>query len=284
MGKLKNQVMNLTIDHEILKDFKISLVNKINFKRETIKMECEDDHINYGNVPDEVWSGVFEFPAILGVEILSELGYPKEVIKMTAGNEFLGGNHYESYWFYDFDEIWDFIVNLEEKDFLLAMILISSSNSQWNSITTINQLIIRELNNFKIKIDYQVSTVFVAMSFGDTMQKAREAIIRVIEEYGYEPMLIDLKEHNNQIVPEIFNEIERSNFVIGDLTEQKRGVYLEIGYAMAKKKQVILTVNTDDFDKNHFDIRQINTIKWVTENDLEKKLRSRIKAMHLQNF
>lgn len=284
MGKLKKHIQHLEIEEEDFKNFKMTLLNKIGYKRESLSLEYSDDELNYGEVPDYAYSTVFEFPAILAVDIFSELGYTKDIIEMKTTSQQLGTNHYESYRYYQFDEMWDFIKNLEEKDFLVAMSLISSSNSHWNSITTIQQLIIRELNNFKIKINNKVSTVFVAMSFGDAMQKARQTITRVIEEFGYEPMLIDLKEHNNQIVPEIFKEIENADFIVADLTEQKRGVYLEVGYAIAKEKQVILTCKTEDFAKNHFDVSQMNTIIWLDESILEKNLRSRIKAMHLQNF
>ncbi|WP_143469645.1 hypothetical protein [Lentibacillus sediminis] len=160
------------------------------------------------------------------------------------------------------------------------MLLIASSNSHWESITSIQQLIIKELNNFKFEIDYKRSSVFIAMSFGESMQKARHSIVKVIEEFGYDAMLIDIKEHNNQIVPEIFSEIENAEFVVSDLTEQKRGVYLEAGYAMAKKKQVILSCKTEDFEKRHFDVSQINTIIWSDEDELENRLRERIKAMY----
>ena len=218
------------------------------------------------------------------MEVLSELGLPSNILETKIGEEQFGANHYQSYQYHDFDEVWNVIKELEPNDFLIALVVIAASNSHWKSVTTIQQLINREINHFKLKIDYKKSSVFVAMSFGDKMQKARQSITKVIEEYGYTPMLIDIKEHNNQIVPEMFNEIENADFVIADLTEQKTGVYLETGYAMAKGKQVILSCSKDDFTNNHFDVSQINTIMWNEETDLENRLHLRIKAMHLQNF
>ncbi|RAZ67273.1 hypothetical protein [Planococcus maitriensis] len=284
MGKLKNAVLDLEISNETLKDFKISVMNKINFKRESINMEFEDNEMHYGESAVEAYSTMFEFPALLVVEVLSELGYSKDTLTIKTREEYSGPHLLGSYMYYEVDEVWDFIEGLEGKDFLITVLLISSSNSDWQSITSITQLIIKELYNYKIKINHRNPTVFIAMSFGNKMQNARETIVRVIKEYGYEAVLIDMKEHNNQIVPEIFNEIENSSFVVGDLTEQKRGVYLEVGYAMAKDKQVILTVKKEDFNENHFDVSQINTIIWDAEIELERRLRSRIKAMHLQNF
>ncbi len=284
MGTLKDIVDDLQNREDDLNAFKVRLVNKINFKRKSIDLEYKDDEHNYGGLSDDAYSTVFEYPASLAMEILSELGLSSSILETKIGEEQLGANHYESYQYHDFDEVWKVIKDLEPKDFLIAMVVIAASNSHWKSVTTIQQLIIREINHFKLKIDFKKSSVFVAMSFGEDMKKTRQSITKVIEEYGYTPMLIDIKEHNNQIVPEIFYEIENADFVISDLTEQKTGVYLETGYAIAKGKQVILSCSKNDFTNNHFDVSQINTILWDDESDLENRLRQRIKAMHLQNF
>lgn len=124
--------------------------------------------------------------------------------------------------------------------------------------------------------------VFVAMWFDDSMKKARENITEAIKSCGYEPMLIDMKEHNNQIVPEIFKEIDDSEFVIVDLTGHRGGVYYEAGYAMAKGKTVILSCRNDE--DTHFDVAQINTIYWQNEKDLFERLTRRIKATVGENI
>lgn len=280
MGKLKKSVYSLLNSEEDLTGFKISMQNKIEHKRAEIDLKYYDDELNYGQMPEDPYSTEFEFPADLAISILSELGFESGKLNFQTGTEMLAANHRESYRYVEFDETWDFIKNLNEKDFLVAMLLIASSNNHWDSITSIQQLIIRELNECNIEIDYSKSSVFIAMSFGDTLLKARKSIANVVRDFGYEPMFIDAKEHNNQIVPEIFSEIEKAEFVISDLTEQKRGVYLEAGYAMALKKQVILSCEKEDFKNNHFDVSQINTIVWSDENDLENRLRERIKAIH----
>lgn len=118
--------------------------------------------------------------------------------------------------------------------------------------------------------------VFVAMWFSDKMKAAREKIECAIRDCGYEPMLIDIKEHNNQIVPEIFKEIEDSEFVIADLTGNRGGVYYEAGFATARGKQVILSCK--EKTKIHFDVAQINTIYWRDEDDLYERLVKRINA------
>ena len=126
-----------------------------------------------------------------------------------------------------------------------------------------------------------IKKVFVAMWFDDSMKKARESIEKVISDCEYKPMLIDIKEHNNQIVPEIFKEIDDSTFVVADLTGHRGGVYYEAGYAMAKGKQVILCCK--DGETTHFDVAQINTIYWKDEDDLYERLIKRIKATIVEN-
>lgn len=122
------------------------------------------------------------------------------------------------------------------------------------------------------------NTVFVAMWFDNTMLGAREAIKRAVEECGYQLRIIDEKEHNNQIVPEIFYEIKQSRFVIADLTGHRSGVYYEAGFAEGIGKQVILTCRITDFQDRHFDVAQKSTIQWKDEAELQERLTKRIIA------
>jgi hypothetical protein len=119
---------------------------------------------------------------------------------------------------------------------------------------------------------------FIAMCFDEKMKDARDSIIRAIEDCEYLHVIIDEKEHNNQIVPEIFYEIKRSAFVVVDLSEHRNGVYYEAGYAQALDKEVILSCKEDDFNNRHFDVAQKNTIVWKDENDLYNRLVKRIRA------
>lgn len=123
--------------------------------------------------------------------------------------------------------------------------------------------------------------VFIAMSFDDSMKQARENIIGAVHSCGYASVLIDVKEHNNQIVPEIHKEINDSKFVIADLTGQRGGVYYEAGYAVAKGKELILCCKKGE--NPHFDVAQINTIFWIDERDLKERLIKRIEATVKRN-
>lgn len=130
--------------------------------------------------------------------------------------------------------------------------------------------------------DSNLKKVFVAMWFDTSMNLAREKIEQALTDCNYEPMLIDVKEHNGQIVPEIFREIEESEFVVADLTGHRGGVYYEAGYAMAKDKPVILCCEKGT--ETHFDVAQVNTIYWENEKDLYDRLVKRIKATVGENI
>lgn len=125
---------------------------------------------------------------------------------------------------------------------------------------------------------------FIAMAFGKETENIREAFRAAIEGLNYSIRIIDEKEHNNQIVPEIFYEIERSKFVVVDVTYPNYGAYYEAGYAQALGKQVIICCRKKEFDdkdnpnRPHFDISQKSMVVWEDEKDLIARLKRRIEA------
>lgn len=125
---------------------------------------------------------------------------------------------------------------------------------------------------------------FIAMWFEEETDWKRDIIKKSIREKGYTPIIIDEKQHNGFIVPEIIHEIETSDFVVADLTGNRGGVYFEAGYAMALGKTLILTVDDrkdekgENLVKPHFDVAQINQVRYKGEEDLKKGLMNRIEA------
>lgn len=123
---------------------------------------------------------------------------------------------------------------------------------------------------------------FVAMEFDNKTTNIREAFRQAITESGYSVKIIDEKEHNNQIVPEIFFEIEQSLFVVVDVSYPNYGAYYEAGYAQALGKEVIVCCSKDKFNDPdthpHFDIAQKSMILWDNEEDLICRLKRRIEA------
>ena len=114
---------------------------------------------------------------------------------------------------------------------------------------------------------------FVAMSFSEDLKSIWEGpIYRAIKKAGYKPYRVDAEPHSDRIDVKIISEIKNSRFVVADVTEQKRGVYFEAGYAQGLGLPVIWCVRKDDLDNVHFDTRQYNHIVWETMDDLENQL------------
>lgn len=131
------------------------------------------------------------------------------------------------------------------------------------------------------KLSNEINQGFIAMAFRNETQAIGEAFHDAISSCGYVPRRIDQKEHNNQIVPEIFYEIKRSKFLVADVTYPNYGAYYEAGYGEALNKQVIVCCRQDIFsskDKPHFDIAQKSTVVWSDIDDLKQKLKTRIEA------
>ena len=131
---------------------------------------------------------------------------------------------------------------------------------------------------------------FIAMWIDPSMDKLKQSIKTAIEEAGYKPLRIDDKKHSNKIDDEILSEIEKSHFIICDLTssaeDKPRGsVYFEAGYAKGKSIPVIWTCNEKmkKAQSNSFDTRQYKCLFWNENNmdDFTKDLQAHIEKDEL---
>lgn len=191
-------------------------------------------------------------------------------------------------WYYDinFREVHEKVQSIQDNvEFLYGILLLIGSVEENRKLYKeyVCKIYegIRECNLedcLKLIDNSKIKKVFIAMSFSENMKGARKNIEKAVKDSGYEPILIDVKEHNNQIVPEIYKEIEECYFIVADLTGQRGGVYYEAGYAVAKGKTLILSCKKDKKEKPHFDVAQINTIFWQDEEDLYNRLVTRIKV------
>lgn len=107
-----------------------------------------------------------------------------------------------------------------------------------------------------------------------------EAIKPGIEAAGYDPIRIDMIQHNNRIDDEIIATIRRSKFLVADFTGQRGGVYFEAGYAQGLGLEVIWLCLKDELREVHFDTRQYNFILWEEDKlyQLKDQLQYRIEA------
>jgi len=90
---------------------------------------------------------------------------------------------------------------------------------------------------------------FVAMWFKDSMLDIFDKYIkRAISDAGYDPFIIPMKEHNDDICDNIIAEIRKSKFLIADFTGQRGGAYFEAGFAYGLGLPVIWTCCEDWFN------------------------------------
>jgi len=119
----------------------------------------------------------------------------------------------------------------------------------------------------------ELNQAFVAMSFSESMKIVWEQAIKpAITKAGYKAYRVDAELHIDKIDAKIIAEIKNSLFVVADVTEQKRGVYFEAGYAIGKDLPVIWCVRKDDLNNVHFDTRQYNHVVWESTQELKEKL------------
>ncbi len=119
--------------------------------------------------------------------------------------------------------------------------------------------------------------------------KRFEVVEKLLGKHDAVAIRID-KEHTlDELVKRIKEEIERAQFVIADLTDERPSCYFEVGYAEALRKPVIYVaskesvVNPKTPTKIHFDIhRNINT--FVNHKQLREKLDESIKKNRKRLF
>ena len=239
------------------------------------------------NTLERMGTKIYEYTPVKRNNILED--YPKNIIEIQRRSLFLlykKAPHYgedvgniSPYDFFACDySDWLFIVEaMQHKNWINANI----SKSADGTFVYVNPFLIAEDGWFEIEKELEMKyskQVFVAMWFDKSMDNAARKIEKAIEACGLKAMIINKKEHNNEISGEILTEIMKSRIVIADVTGQRNGVYFEAGFALGHRKSVIWTCQRTDLENVHFDTRQYNHVVWETEDDLYEKLRDRILA------
>lgn len=139
---------------------------------------------------------------------------------------------------------------------------------------------IRRIENLLVSAS-AIPQGFIAMKFGTENEETFKALKEGISKAGYLPRRIDGKQFNDDITSEILYEINKSAFLVIDLTIQNYGAYYEAGYARGHGKEVIFTCKSENGklpSDIHFDVSHNNILLWTTPEDLVEKLRNRIVA------
>lgn len=120
--------------------------------------------------------------------------------------------------------------------------------------------------------------VFVIMSFDKGQRDAFFVSIEpTLKSLGFNPVRVDQIQHNTTVTPEIMRQIERSVFIVADLTGERPNVYYEVGYAHRADKEVILLSKKDT--AIHFDVAAINRIEYEDYTELSDSLKKRVNGV-----
>jgi nucleoside 2-deoxyribosyltransferase len=86
---------------------------------------------------------------------------------------------------------------------------------------------------------------FVAMAFGrdDTDAFYEKQILPTLKRNGVRPVIINRRQSNDDINFQIFDQLDKADFCIADLTYTRPSVYFEAGYAQ-RSIPVIYTVRS----------------------------------------
>lgn len=122
-----------------------------------------------------------------------------------------------------------------------------------------------------IDLNSDTRSVFVAMPFAQEFQDVYElGIGTALRETGFHPERVDQTHFIGNIVERIRNRIEKSKFVVADVTDSNPNVYLEIGFAWGKGRDVITVARSGT--ELYFNIRQDNCIFYTSVADLKNRL------------
>lgn len=127
--------------------------------------------------------------------------------------------------------------------------------------------------------DLMGNSVFFICPFGDKTidHNYKYAITPAVRECGYTISRVDEEYHTDQVTEKIIECINKSRFIIADLTNERPNCYYEVGYAHALQKPVIIIAKNDT--KRHFDISTYKWIYWKNYKDLKSQLMPEIKAI-----
>jgi hypothetical protein len=122
-------------------------------------------------------------------------------------------------------------------------------------------------------------SVLVVMSYAERpdLKDAYGTFRRICDSLGYVCERITEKNAASRILPEILERIRRAAFTIVDLTELKPNVFYELGYADGLGGKVIVTAKNGT--QLPFDVKDIPTLLWESQEELGNDLRERIQTV-----
>lgn len=196
---------------------------------------------------------------------------------------------------YDLNEAVEWLLPLSKNGLIKSNLLSQHYAATKYSIENLSEFEVRLTplgwnSVYSSNISVNSKKVFIAMQFNwpdaeETKNQFIEAVKLGCLDCGYEADIVP-QHHLEPITDKIIAGIKSSRFVVADFTFNNRGAYYEAGYARGFGVPVIHTImdghadgKPEDGKRLHFDIQQINYLKWSDPKEVREKIRDRIKAV-----
>lgn len=119
---------------------------------------------------------------------------------------------------------------------------------------------------------------FICPLENDEVSHNYEFVIKpAIQQFQFDIQRADEISHTGTITDAILASINRSRFLVADLTDARPNCYYEVGYAHALGKPVILLAK--EGTTRHFDISTYKWNFWIDYKDLKPKFETELKAV-----
>ena len=128
---------------------------------------------------------------------------------------------------------------------------------------------------------FERDLVFVAMPFqGDEMKEVYSALKDECSKLGLRAKRVDENVGSGFIIQEITDLIERAEFIIFDLTNERPNVYYELGYAHGVGNEPLdILLIAREGTKMHFDIAPLRIRFYRTTEHLRSLVASSLREM-----
>lgn len=131
--------------------------------------------------------------------------------------------------------------------------------------------------NPNLSQSYRPNTAFIMMPIDKNTPDNEDvygAYKECFSKYGINAIRADEIEHEDVITKRIIEEIQTSEFLVGDLTNERPSVYYEIGYAHSLGRRVILYRKSGT--SIHFDLAAYNCPEYKNITELKSLFMKRL--------
>ncbi len=146
------------------------------------------------------------------------------------------------------------------------------------AITLIESGQYRELRTKITEVIKGSYSFFICPLENDEVSHNYEFVIKpAVRQFQFEIQRADEISHTGTITDAILAAINRSRFIVADLTDARPNCYYEVGYAHALGKPVIILAKEDTTP--HFDISTYKWNFWTDYKDLKPKFEKELKSV-----